>query len=343
MAKFIRLPRNIVVGKNVLGSVSSFISEDQSVVVVTGPKTCDIAGNKIASILDCETFIVEQSDEKEAEKLKEYLKDNAIEVPIAVGGGKVIDVTKVAAFQTGREYISIPTNCSNDGLASPIASLEKMGRRESIKAIPPAGIVADLEIIANAPYRFIAAGVGDTVAKYSAVRDWKLGSIVNGEYYGDYSSALSLMVADVVINSAHEIKTRSDIGMDVLVEALISSGAAMGITGSSRPASGSEHKFSHALDKLNGTSENHALHGEQCGVGTIVMTYLQGEDWRRIKNALESADCPTTAKSLRIDEDMAIEAMLKAREVRPERYTILEQIKLDKESARNALHATEVI
>ena len=85
------------------------------------------------------------------------------------------------------------------------------------------------------------------------------------------------------------------------------------------------------------------MHGHQCGVGTIVMTYLHGDDWTNIKNALEVARCPVTAKQLKIDRDVVIDAMIKAKEIRPERYTILEHLKIDKPTAINALEATGII
>lgn len=341
MKKNISLPRNIIVGRNVLDDISSMVLDYKSMLVVTGPITSKIAGNKIADMLGCEKIFVEKSDEKEVEKIKKYVKSNKIDLLVAVGGGKNIDVTKLAAYKTNINYISVPTNCSNDGIASPIASLNSGSQKNSVKAIPPIGVIADLEIISKAPYKFIAAGVGDTIAKYSAIRDWRLGHIIKGEYFGDYSSALSLMVAEVVMNSINNIKEKNTTGISVLIEALVSSGAAMGITGSSRPASGSEHKFSHALDLIK--DDNGCLHGQQCGVGTIVMSYLQGGDWRRIKNSLERVGCPIDAKGLGVDRDLVLEAMLKAKTIKPERYTIIEHVKVDKEIALNALEATEII
>jgi glycerol-1-phosphate dehydrogenase [NAD(P)+] len=225
-------------------------------------------------------------------------------------------------------------------MASPMASIKSNGSSVSTKANAPIALLADMNIISKSPYQFIRAGVGDTIAKYSAVRDWRLGHIIKGEYFGDYASSLSMMVAEVVLNNISEIKERTDIGLGMLLEALISSGAAMAIAGSSRPASGSEHKFSHALDQLGGSK---GLHGDQCGLGCIIMSYLQGEDWKRIRNSLRLAGCPVTAKEIGIDEDLALQALLKAKEIRPDRYTILEHIRLDKEIAENALHNTEVV
>ena len=202
------------------------------------------------------------------------------------------------------------------------------------------GVIADTRIIRKSPYKFTSAGIGDTIAKYTSVKDWRLGHIIKGEYYGDYASSLSLMVAKMILGSTRDIRKRTDQGIGVLLEALISSGAAMGIAGSSRPASGSEHKLSHALDIV---ADYPSMHGLQCGVGTIVMAYLHGENWSMIKNALETAKCPTTAKGLKVDRDIMLKALLKAKDIKPERYTIIDHIKLDRKIAENALEVTGVI
>jgi glycerol-1-phosphate dehydrogenase [NAD(P)+] len=115
---------------------------------------------------------------------------------------------------------------------------------------------------------------------------------------------------------------------------------AISIAGSSRPASGSEHLFSHALDKL---LDKPALHGEQCGIGTIMMMYLQGGDWKYIRDALKAVQAPTTAKELNIAEDDIIEALMMAHKIRPERYTILGDNGICRDAAYELAYKTEVI
>jgi len=339
--KHIVLPRDTIVGKNVLEKIAGITKDYESILVVTGRTTAKIAGDRVTDLLGCDCSVVENgATNDEVTKLHEKIRENEITLSVAVGGGTIIDVTKLAAFRTKTDWVSVPTTCSNDGISSPVASIKSNGASLSTKACAPIAILADMNIIGKAPYEFIRAGVGDTIAKYSAVRDWKLGHIIKGEYYGDYASSLSMMVAEVVLNNVAEIKERTDVGLSCLLEALISSGAAMAIAGSSRPASGSEHKFSHALDMLGGSK---GLHGDQCGIGCIIMSYLQGEDWKRIRSSLRAAGCPTTAKEIGIDETLALAALLKTKDIRPERYTIVEHIKIDKEIAENALHNTEVV
>lgn len=107
----------------------------------------------------------------------------------------------------------------------------------------------------------------------------------------------------------------------MVTKALVSSGVAMSIAGSSRPGSGGEHKFGHALERL---APGAALHGEACGIGTIISMYLHGGDWRAIREALRSIGAPTTPADLGIDDETAVEALLLAKTIRPERFTILD-------------------
>ncbi|MEM0372485.1 MAG: sn-glycerol-1-phosphate dehydrogenase [archaeon] len=337
--KHIKLPYNIFVGKNVLEKVSYITKEHENKLVVTGPKTSKIAGSKVARILKCDKTIARLPPLDEAERIAREVKKEEIDLLVGAGGGSVLDITKLAAFKANVDYISVPTNCANDGIASHVVSI-KNGGKASLKASPPIGVVADTNIIRKSPYEFTSAGFGDAIAKFSAVKDWNLGHVVKGEYFGDYASSLASMIAKITLKSALEVSKRTEKGVNTLLEALISSGAAMGIAGSSRPASGSEHKFSHALDMI---AERPALHGHQCGVGTIIMSYLHGDDWMSIKNALEIAKCPVNAKQLKTPPETLLEAVLKAKEIRPERYTILEHLKVDKQTALNALEATSVI
>ena len=107
----------------------------------------------------------------------------------------------------------------------------------------------------------------------------------------------------------------------MVTKALVSSGVAMSIAGSSRPASGGEHKFSHALDRL---APGKGLHGEQCGIGTIITMYLHGGDWRGIRASLRTIGAPVTPKEIGIDDEIAVQALLEAKNTRPERFTLLD-------------------
>jgi glycerol-1-phosphate dehydrogenase [NAD(P)+] len=132
------------------------------------------------------------------------------------------------------------------------------------------------------------------------------------------------------MESAYQIRDRLEEGYRTLIEALVSCGVAMSIAGSSRPCSGSEHLFSHALDML---APGIALHGEQCGIGTIMMAKLHGLNWHSIKEHLDVIGAPTTAEELGIDPKIIVKALVRAGDIRPERYTILNNVNLNTQSA----------
>jgi len=115
----------------------------------------------------------------------------------------------------------------------------------------------------------------------------------------------------------------------------------MCIAGSSRPASGSEHLFSHALDTL--MPEKKSLHGEQCGVGSIMMAYLHKLPWQRIVENLKRLGCPTTAREMGVPDDIIVKALMMAKDIKKDRYTILNEADLNEEKARNLARVTGVI
>ncbi|AFN04163.1 NAD(P)-dependent glycerol-1-phosphate dehydrogenase [Pyrococcus furiosus DSM 3638] len=340
-------PREVILGKNVISetvNVAKRLSFSSPVLVVYGPKTKEIAGKDVERVLkeefDVHSVIVKEATINEVEKVEGIIRDNKVKWAIAVGGGTIIDVTKLASYRAGIPFVSFPTTASHDGIASANASIKGLGTKTSIKARPPVAVIADIRIIKSAPRRYLAAGVGDVISNITAVRDWKLAHKIKGEYFSEYAAALSLMSAKMVMRDAEIIRIGDDEGVRKVVKALISSGVAMSIAGSSRPASGAEHLFSHALDLL---LEKPALHGEQTGIGTIIMAYLHGINWRKIKETLQKVGAPTTAYELGVDPEIIIEALTIAHTIRPERYTILGRDGLTREAAERAAKITGVI
>ncbi|MFC2162546.1 NAD(P)-dependent glycerol-1-phosphate dehydrogenase [Candidatus Altiarchaeota archaeon] len=315
--KDIELPRKVLTGENAIYEIDEVVVELDLAgkpMILCDPTTKKIAGDTVASELEEGTTIMEGMEDKELEMLASQVIGEDLEYIIGVGGGRVLDAGKFIAFNTKRPFISVPTSAAHDGIASPQASL-KTDKPISLRVHSPLGVVADTKIIAGSPKRMVAAGAADAISNYTAVLDWQLAHRENDEYYGDYAAALSQMSAQIVMDNSERI------GKDVsiLIEALISSGVAIGIAGSSRPCSGAEHLFSHSLDLI---CEKPALHGEQCGVGTIMMASLHEADWLEVKNALAKCGAPTTAKGLGIPAETIIKALVKATSVR-DRYTIL--------------------
>ncbi len=260
-------------------------------------------------------------------------------VVVGVGGGKALDVAKMVAAKMEKPFVSVPTLMSHDGICSPIAVLKDgAGKSQSLVARMPHGLIADLEVIAASPVRTRRAGVGDLVSNLSALSDWRLACECGKEEMEDFAYLLSNTAALSVVKSESKNVEDKLFLRDVL-NGLILGGIAMEIAGTSRPCSGGEHEFSHALDVI-GTS---ALHGEQVAVGTILCSYLRGEDWQLYKRVFDLVGLPVNASGLGISSETAVRALVEAPRTRPDRYTILEHVGIDEKIAREAAEATGVI
>lgn len=344
-SKFMQLPRAVLVGKDTILEVNQLLEELKlggKALIVADKTTYEIAGRKCQEVLnerhETSVELISDATVSEVERITESCKGMGFVV--GVGGGKVIDVAKLASKNNSLEFLSIPTAASHDGMASSRASIKGEDGSVSLEAHAPFGVLADTKIIGGSPYRLYASGCGDIISKFTAILDWELAHKVKGEEISEYSIALSRMTAQIIMDSCDVVAKRSEEGVRKVVKALISSGVAMSIAGTSRPGSGSEHKFSHALDRI---APNVGLHGEQCGIGTIMMMHMHGGDWRAIKDALKKIGAPTTSAELGLDEDVVVEALLKARDIRPHRYTIIEHKPLDRRTARELAANTQVI
>jgi glycerol-1-phosphate dehydrogenase [NAD(P)+] len=343
-----QLPREVVVGNETLHLLSEIclkLGFSKSALVVTGPDTNSIAGHIVIDLLsdkgmDVNSFVVKSSTLEEVQAVEERIQELDCEIVLGVGGGTKIDVAKLSSTRRGIPFISVPTTASHDGIASPVAAVKGLNKPYSVMAQSPMAIVADTDIIIHSDYRFTASGCGDLVSKFTSVRDWELAHKVKNEYYGEYAASLALMSARLITKNADLIKPGAEEGLRLVLEGLISCGVAMSIAESSKPCSGSEHLFSHSLDLVE---SNGGLHGEQCGVGTIMMAYLYDIDWKGIKETLQRTEAPTTAEELGVEPESIIKALILACTIRPERYTILNTKQLDYTSARQLAKVTGVI
>lgn len=333
-SKWMQLPRDVVIGHDVLGQLPA-VCEDlklgTSAFLISGKGTMKLAGGQVQNILSQDYKVTPFLAE---EITISIIKDAEIAAAdadflIGVGGGRVIDTAKIVSYNLDRPFISIPTAASHDGIASARASVPTVEGHASLEAQPPMAIIADTGIIASAPHRLLAAGCADVISNYTAILDWELAHRVKGEPISEYAITLSKMTAEILVKDAPLIKPHQEQSAWIVIKALVSSGVAMSIAGSSRPASGGEHKFSHALDKI---APGKALHGESCGIGTILSMYLHGGDWRGIRASLKMIGAPTTPADLGISDGIAVEALLMAKTIRPERFTIFD-MGLTRESA----------
>ncbi len=336
------LPRRILIGENVIEKLGDFVEMARSarIVVASGTNVQQRAREMVASSLRGQVTWVDvvSSDMKNVHSVMRASR--RARCIIGLGGGKSVDVGKLAASELNLPFFSVPTSASHDGIASPFASIRGTKKHYSIKAKPPVGILADVDLIAAAPPRLFAAGCGDLVAKITAVKDWQLGRDATGEYYGEYAASLALMSGNLVIDNSERMGRADKSAVRDLVEALISTGVAAGIAGTSRPCSGSEHLFSHALDAI---APGRGLHGEKCGIGTIMSANMQGLDWQSVRRALRRVRAPTTAKEIEVTAEEVVEALVRAESIRPDRYTILSEKHLDSARARAIAKETGVI
>jgi glycerol-1-phosphate dehydrogenase [NAD(P)+] len=343
-----QLPREVIVGNGVLTRVTEVAQRlglSGSALIIAGPKSCEIAGKKVRDLLErtgmnVDTLLVQKATIREILTVEERIKAWKPRVIIGVGGGTKIDVAKLSSSRQGIPFISVPTTLSHDGIASPLASVKGLDKPYSLMAQAPLAIIADTDVIAQAPWRSVISGCGDVIAKFTAVKDWMLAHAEKNEYYGEYSASLALMSTKLVIQNANLIQPGNDEGLRVLLEALISCGVAMSIAGSSRPCSGSEHLFSHALDMVNCP---HAMHGEQCGVGSVLTAYLHKANWKRIRDTLKQIGAPTTACELGVKDEDVVKALEMAATIRPERYTILHKLNLNYEACEKVAKITGII
>ena len=235
---------------------------------------------------------------------------------LGYGGGKALDTAKYVSFLGRLPYISIPTSLSNDGMCSPQSSLSLEGCRKSLPSIMPFGVVIDTEVCLEAPEILWLSGVGDLVAKLTAITDWKLAFHAVGTKIDDFAALLSDSTVFQFIARPH----RDLEGVRLLGTALMLNGISMGVCGSSRPASGSEHLISHALDSLRSKP---ALHGLQVGVATYLVSLLQKQNSETIAGLFEKTGFWNAIASDPFKLSDWIEAVRLAPEMKEDFYTVL--------------------
>lgn len=262
------------------------------------------------------------------------IRGSGADAVVAVGGGRVLDVAKLAAARAGLTLIAVPTQLSHDGICSPVAVVpDDSGMTQSLGAIAPRTVYLSMPTLIKAPVASVRAGLGDLMANPLALRDWALaakrGLATTDQRAWDLSAQSFEMIRSYLTRNASEVAGDPHF-LRRLADALVMSGMSMILSGTSRPASGGEHQISHAIDSIFGGRE---LHGAQVAFGCILSVALYGDDFTAFRRQLERVGLPHHPRQLRLTEDDVVRVLLEAPETRPGRFTIIEEANLDEPRA----------
>lgn len=319
------------IGSGCIDQVSNILSENNisgKILYVSDPIVDSLYGesvkNQIKEIGRLKEEYVDYNTISYAMSIAERVIATDVDCIVGLGGGKVLDVCKYAAYISKTPFLSIPTTAANDGLASPIAVLKrKDDKPKSLGCKMATMILIDTAVIAQGPKQLIKAGIGDTISNYMALMDWDLACKRGKDVMNGYAYLMSRSSLDALMKTQYD--GISSEFVEVLVNSLVLSGIAMDFAGSSRPVSGSEHLVSHALDYY---SEKKNLHGIQTGLGTVAVLKLIDEDTVQVVDYLKRFDVDVNPKHLEIDEATFITCFQKATSMRTNRYTYLHEIDL---------------
>ena len=268
----------------------------KKVVIVADDNTYNAAGRKVCGILDAagtqmEDSFIFKDPELYAEwsylqQLEAYLKERDA-VPVAVGSGVINDLTKLASHHLGRRYVIVGTAASMDGYTAYGASITYEGNKQTFDCPAPLGVVFDPAVAAKAPAGMSASGYADLLAKVPAGADWIISDAVGSEAIDDFAFGLVQKNLRKALSDPAAVADGDVEATGMLADGLIMSGFAMQAISSSRPASGTDHQFSHFWD-MEGLCYNgrHVSHGFKVGIGTMVSTacleFLISKDLTRL-------------------------------------------------------------
>jgi glycerol-1-phosphate dehydrogenase [NAD(P)+] len=340
--RHIEAPLFIKIEKDCLSKIRDILREQhlnfERPLIIGSKSVLELGGKQVTQDFSEEAIIIPKDNSlTEAKSILGQIKNN--DVIISIGGGKVLDLGKYVATKAKLNYISVPSTPSNDGIASPIAVLKnEQGVTESLGVNMPMGILVDLNLVASAPLKNIQSGIGDLISNYSALLDWQMAHEEKKEKLDDFAASLAYSAADLVYTQyrqQNKIDLHGEKFLKTLINGLILSGIAMNIAGSSRPCSGAEHEISHAIDKLY---PNTAPHGWQVAYAMLIAEKMRKHEIADYTNFYKSVGLPVSYKELGLREEQIIEAIIFAPQTRPDRYTILEKLNLNKKQIKEILY-----
>lgn len=277
--------KSLIIGSGVVGQTAEMfvrLFPGSKAVIVADQNTWEVAGKYAQESLDragvqsYDAYIFASEDFyaewKHIETLKAYLDEKDC-IAIAVGSGVINDTVKYVSHLLGRPYMCVGTAASMDGFTAYGASITKDGNKQTFDCPAPLGFIMDSAIAAAAPKQLAASGYADLIAKIPAGADWMIADVVGSEKIDQFAwdlvqNGLKESLSDPAAVFAGDVeKTQA------LADGLLMSGFAMQAIQSSRPASGTEHQFSHCWDMEDLCFEGkHVSHGFKVGIGTLIST-----------------------------------------------------------------------
>ncbi len=343
--EYIAIPACLKIENGALSKIGTYLKDSgiKKTVIFFGNGLIELFGTEVMASLSEAGIEVLEYQEFDSIKLEDvtvlaFSLPNQTQAVIGLGGGKVIDASKYCGFLRKLPFISIPTSASSDGFSSASASLFIQGKRTSVPARMPYGIIADTAIIKNAPKRFLFSGIGDMVSKITALYDWQFEEDNGYAEVNDFA----MMISKKAVNSF--VRTPfcgigDDLFIKELLDSLAMSGIANEIAGNSAPTSGSEHLISHALDKLQKTPQ---LHGIQVGVATYLMSLVQSHRYKRVRTFFTDSGFFNYAETLALNAADYEKAIDLAPSIKPFRHTYL-HLEECRKKAKELLYEDEIL
>lgn len=348
LARMIPAPLVVDVRRGALAELGAILADQRispggRVAIAVGATYGPTVRKLFADALDghglaaADWFTVEGGTINTAVRLVEQVRLCRYDAIVGIGGGTVLDVTKFAAARLGLPMVAVATNLAHDGIASPISTLDNDAGRGSYGVPAPIAVLVDLDLIAQAPPRSIRSGIGEIVSNLSAIADWEAAHQQHGEEIDGLAVSLARTSAQAVMN--HPGTIADDDFLVTLTEALVLSGQAMVVAGTSRPSSGACHEISHAIDLMMPSRRAH--HGEQVGLGAAFAWWLRGDEraFHATVDCLRRHGLPVRPADLGFNLTEFIEFVTFAPQTRPGRQTILEALSLPLPDLTAQVHA----
>ena len=307
--------KDIIIESEAIKKLSMIMEKEgfKNITIICDENTYAAAGEEIKEIIPKGKFINLKSENLHANEIAVQNVYECLSVEndvlIALGSGTIHDITRYVAYNKDIPFISVPTAASVDGFVSTVAAMTWKGDKKTFTAVSPIYVVADTDIFKEAPYRLTASGVSDLIGKYTALVDWKISSIVIGEYICNKVCNMEIDAVNKLCECVDDLVLGKSEAYEQLMYALILSGLAMQIIGNSRPASGAEHHMSHLWEMEVINKHLDAYHGEKVSVGLILVM----EEYKKIKKSIENGRC-RVKKYYGLEEDM-LKEVFKSREM----------------------------